>query len=64
MMRLCHQNVQTASNPSVCTANIESVLSYSPREELVVSLADAQTASHILPPDEEFASICKSNHQT
>lgn len=40
-----------------------SVLSYSPREELVVSLADAQTASNILPPDEELASICKSNQQ-
>lgn len=39
------------------------MLSYSPREELVVSLADAQTASHILPPDEELAAICKSNHQ-
>lgn len=44
----------------VCTTNIESVSSYSPWEELVVSLPDAQTASHILPPDEELASICKA----
>ena len=41
----------------VCMTNIESVLSYSPREVLVVFLPDAQTTSHILPPNEELASI-------
>lgn len=62
-------NTKTQTSPSewnlfACLTKAESsVLSYSPREELVVSLADAQTASHILPPDKELASICKSNHQ-
>lgn len=44
----------------VCMTNIESVLSYSPWEVLVVSLPDAQTTSHILPPNEELVSICNA----
>lgn len=40
--------------------NIDSVSSYPPWEVLVVSLPDAQTTSHILPPDEELPSICNA----
>lgn len=36
------------------------LLSYSPWEVLVISLPDAQTASHILAPHEELASIWNS----
>lgn len=47
-------------HPLAYMTNIESVLSYSPWEVLVVSLPDAQTTSNILPPNEQLASICKA----
>lgn len=38
-------------------------LTYSPREVLVLVLPDAQTASDVLPPNEELTSIWKDVEQ-